>query len=145
MSDYGHHPSELAPTLSAIRETYPDKHFVVAFQPHQAARTRALLAEFSTCFGDVDELIISDIYLSRDTEEDIAFMTVERLIESIRPHQKNVHDGQGLSRTLDILRTIDHTRPNECIFLLQGAGSIDELRYGFSYQSPLTQPESPKL
>jgi UDP-N-acetylmuramate--alanine ligase len=92
MSDYGHHPSELRPTFGAIRAKYPDRELVVIFQPHQAARTRALLGDFATCFGDADQVIIPDIYLSRDTEEDIAYMTADRLVDAIRPHQKNVRN-----------------------------------------------------
>ena len=43
MSDYGHHPSEIQPTLAAIREKYKDKKLFVVFQPHQYSRTRELL------------------------------------------------------------------------------------------------------
>lgn len=94
MSDYGHHPGELRPTFSAIHAKYPDKKLIVIFQPHQAARTRALLSEFAVSFGDADEVIIPNIYLSRDTPEDILFMTAERLVESIAPHHPAVMDSQ---------------------------------------------------
>lgn len=86
MSDYGHHPSELKPTFRAIRERYPNRKLVVVFQPHQAARTRALLDEFSESFGDADEVIIPNIYLSRDTPEDIEYMTTDRLVAAIAVH-----------------------------------------------------------
>lgn len=83
MSDYGHHPSELKPTFRAIRERYPDRKLIVIFQPHQAARTRALLDEFSTSFADAHQVIIPNIYLSRDTPEDIEYMTTDRLVSAI--------------------------------------------------------------
>ncbi len=133
MSDYGHHPSELIPTFEAIHTAYPDRKLLVLFQPHQAARTRALLAEFAESFGSVDELIISDIYLSRDTPEDIAYMSVERLIEAIIPHQKSVRNGHGLAHTSELIKSIDREHPGEYVFLIQGAGSIDEIRYSFEY------------
>ncbi len=83
MSDYGHHPNEIRPTLRAIREKYGDKKLLVIFQPHQYSRTRELLHEFATSFSDASELIIPNIYFSRDKQEDVEWMTTERLISAI--------------------------------------------------------------
>lgn len=129
MSDYGHHPSELRPTFAAIKQQYPDKELVVIFQPHQAARTRALLADFAVSFGDVDQVIIPNIYLSRDTEEDIAYMTVDRLVNAILPHQKNVRNAGDISHAIEIVLQLDAMNHEKYIFLIQGAGSVDEIRY----------------
>jgi UDP-N-acetylmuramate--alanine ligase len=84
MSDYGHHPNEIRPTLRAIREKYRDKKLFVVFQPHQYSRTRELLQEFATSFSDADHLIIPDIYFSRDKQEDVEWMTMERLIAAVK-------------------------------------------------------------
>lgn len=86
ISDYGHHPSELQPTFRAIREQYPERSLHVIFQPHQAARTRALLEEFSKSFTDATSVVVPNIYLSRDTPEDIAYMTASRFVEAISQH-----------------------------------------------------------
>lgn len=94
MSDYGHHPSEIIPTLRAIHIKYSDKKLFVVFQPHQYSRTRELLSEFATSFGDVDTLIIPDIYFSRDKKEDVEWMTVDRLIVEIEKHQPNILNGE---------------------------------------------------
>ena len=40
VDDYGHHPSELAATIAAIREAYPGRRLHVLFQPHLYSRTR---------------------------------------------------------------------------------------------------------
>lgn len=84
ISDYGHHPNEIRPTLQAIHEKYPDKKLLLVFQPHQYSRTRELLAEFATSFSDADHLIIPNIYFSRDKQEDVDWMTTEKLIETIQ-------------------------------------------------------------
>jgi UDP-N-acetylmuramate--alanine ligase len=84
ISDYGHHPNEIRPTLSAIRGKYPEKKLLVVFQPHQYSRTRELLQEFATSFADVSELIIPNIYFSRDKAEDVEWMTMERLIAAVK-------------------------------------------------------------
>jgi UDP-N-acetylmuramate--alanine ligase len=94
MSDYGHHPNEIRPTLRAIREKYSDKKLFVVFQPHQYSRTRELLQEFAISFGDATELIIPNIYFSRDKKEDVEWMTTEKLVEEIKNHQPNVKNGE---------------------------------------------------
>lgn len=93
MSDYGHHPNEIRPTLKAIREKYADKKLFVVFQPHQYSRTRELLQEFAISFGDVDSLVIPNIYFSRDKKEDVEWMTMNRLVDEIKKYQPNIIDG----------------------------------------------------
>ena len=61
VDDYGHHPTEIAATLKAARETKP-KRLVCVFQPHRYSRTKILLNEFGTAFQEADILILTDIY-----------------------------------------------------------------------------------
>ena len=133
MSDYGHHPNEIRPTLRALHEKYSDKKLFVVFQPHQYSRTRELLSEFATSFESVDTLIIPNIYFSRDKKEDVEWMTTERFVETIRPHQKNVKNGEGLENTAKILIEYDKENPNSSLILLLGAGDVDNLRSIFSF------------
>ncbi len=131
ISDYGHHPNEIRPTLRAIREKYRDKRLYVVFQPHQYSRTRELLGEFGRAFGDVDELVIPDIYFSRDKQEDVEYMTVERLIDTIACVEQGltIHDGGGLEKTAELIRTYDASHPESSVIVLLGAGDVDSLRY----------------
>ena len=128
MSDYGHHPNEIRPTLRAIREKYSDRKLFVIFQPHQYSRTRELLQEFATSLSEASELIIPNIYFSRDKQEDVEWMTMERLIAEIATNQPNVRDGGGLENTAKLIREYDEMHPNSSIILLLGAGDVDGLR-----------------
>ena len=65
VDDYGHHPTEIAATLKAARETKP-KRLICVFQPHRYSRTKILLNEFGTAFHDADILILTDIYAAGD-------------------------------------------------------------------------------
>jgi UDP-N-acetylmuramate--alanine ligase len=94
MSDYGHHPSEIVPTLRALKQKYSDKKLYVVFQPHQYSRTRELLDDFATCWVDADMLVIPDIYFSRDRTEDVAYMTTDRLVRTISTYHPHVVDGK---------------------------------------------------
>jgi len=46
IDDYGHHPSEIRVTIKAVREGWPGRRLLVAFQPHRYTRTRDLLSTF---------------------------------------------------------------------------------------------------
>jgi UDP-N-acetylmuramate--alanine ligase len=131
MSDYGHHPNEIRPTLRAIRKKYADKKLFVVFQPHQYSRTRELLQEFALSFSDVDTLIIPDIYFSRDKKEDVEWMTMERLVNEIKKNQPNVIDGNWLQNTVKLIQEYDSKNPDSSIIVLLWAGDIDSIRGKF--------------
>ncbi len=129
MSDYGHHPNEIRPTLHAIKEKYSGKKLLVIFQPHQYSRTRELLNEFAHSFGDADELIIPNIYFSRDKKEDVQWMTTEKLVALIVKQWVNVTNGEWLENTAKLTREYDEKNPNSSVILILGAGDVDNLRY----------------
>jgi UDP-N-acetylmuramate--alanine ligase len=54
IDDYGHHPTELAATLEAIRQGWPGRRVLLAFQPHRYTRTRDLLDDFARVLATVD-------------------------------------------------------------------------------------------
>lgn len=121
MSDYGHHPNEIRPTLSALKKKYHDKKLFVIFQPHQYSRTRELLDEFKDCFSSADYLLIPNIYFSRDKKEDVEFMTTERLVAKISEFHKNVKNGNSLQNSLTEILDYDAKNPNSSLILLLGA------------------------
>jgi UDP-N-acetylmuramate--alanine ligase len=84
VDDYGHHPTEIRATLDAVRQGWPDRRLVVAFQPHRYTRTRALFDEFTTAFHRADVLVLTDIYPA--SEEPIKGVTSERLLAAIKEH-----------------------------------------------------------
>jgi UDP-N-acetylmuramate--alanine ligase len=62
VDDYGHHPTEIAATLDAVRQAYAGRRIVLAFQPHRYSRTRDLLDDFAAILSTVDVLLVSEIY-----------------------------------------------------------------------------------
>jgi len=62
IDDYGHHPVEMAATLSAARASFPGRRIVLAFQPHRYTRTRDLFEDFVHVLGTVDALVLADVY-----------------------------------------------------------------------------------
>ena len=62
VDDYGHHPAEVAATLSAARGAYPGRRLVLAFQPHRYTRTRDCFADFVKVLAQADQLILTEVY-----------------------------------------------------------------------------------
>jgi UDP-N-acetylmuramate--alanine ligase len=62
VDDYGHHPREIAATLSALKQAWSARRKVVIFQPHRYTRTRDLFEDFVQVLASVDVLILMDIY-----------------------------------------------------------------------------------
>ncbi|NOT12335.1 MAG: UDP-N-acetylmuramate--L-alanine ligase [Methylococcaceae bacterium] len=62
VDDYGHHPREIAATLEALRQAWPERRKVVIFQPHRFTRTRDLFEDFVHVLSTVDVLILMDVY-----------------------------------------------------------------------------------
>ena len=62
VDDYGHHPREIAVTLEAIRQAYPGRRLVIAFQPHRYTRTRDLFDDFCAVLSTCDALMLTEVY-----------------------------------------------------------------------------------
>jgi UDP-N-acetylmuramate--alanine ligase len=62
VDDYGHHPTEVAATLDAVRQGWPSRRLVLAFQPHRYTRTRDLMDDFGRVLGGCDVLLVTEVY-----------------------------------------------------------------------------------
>ena len=82
VDDYGHHPTEIAATLSAARLGWPDKRVVLVFQPHRYSRTRDLMDDFATVLSEADALILLDVYAAG--EEPIAGADGRAMARAVR-------------------------------------------------------------
>ena len=61
VDDYGHHPTEIAATISALKENTIGKLYVI-FQPHRYTRTKNGFEDFRASLSKADETIVVDIY-----------------------------------------------------------------------------------
>ena len=90
VDDYAHHPTEIATTLKAARQTQP-KRLVCAFQPHRYSRTQLLQKEYGSCFKDADLLVLTDVYSAG--EDPIPGVDGELLVKEVAEQtgQKTVY------------------------------------------------------
>ncbi|HEY1899172.1 MAG TPA: UDP-N-acetylmuramate--L-alanine ligase [Steroidobacteraceae bacterium] len=126
VDDYGHHPTEIAATLEALRQGYPGRRMVLAFQPHRYTRTRDLIDDFGRVLSQADVLLVTEVYSageapisgadgraicravrSRGQVEPVFVENVERLGAAL----------QGMIRAGDVVVTM-------------GAGNINAVSHG---------------
>jgi len=55
VDDYAHHPTEIRASLDVLKNY--GSRVTVIFQPHRFSRTKHLLQDLSTSFGDADQLV----------------------------------------------------------------------------------------
>ena len=67
IDDYGHHPVEMAATLSAARGAWPDRRIVLAFQPHRYTRTRDCFEDFVQVLSQADAVLLTEVYAAGET------------------------------------------------------------------------------
>jgi UDP-N-acetylmuramate--alanine ligase len=118
VDDYAHHPTEIRATLAAARQAYPGRRIWAVFQPHTYSRTRALMDAFACSFGDADQVIVLDIYASREVDD--LGVNAGILVSRIE-HPNALHIG-GRRSAADYL--LAHLRPGDVLITL-GAGDGD--------------------
>ena len=93
IDDYGHHPTEVQVTLTAMAQAFAGRRLVVAFQPHRYSRTQALLPEFFPIFAEARLLFLTDIYAAG--EQVIPGLSGRDLYQGVK---KTGHPGALLCR-----------------------------------------------
>lgn len=123
VDDYGHHPRELAATLEALRQAWPERRKLVIFQPHRYTRTRDLFEDFVEVLSSVDVLILLDVYSAG--EAPITGANGKALSRSIRIRgQVDPVFVQNRNDLATILAGI--VKPNDVI-LTMGAGNVGQI------------------
>ena len=129
VDDYGHHPTEVRVTLSALRQKYQPKRLICVFQPHQHSRTRLLLDEFATSFVDADETIVPEIYSVRDSNQDKAAVSSQLLVDRINASGANDSSIRAVhvSTFPDVIERLKKTIGRGDVIVTMGAGNVNEI------------------
>ena len=131
IDDYGHHPREIAATCAAVREGWPERRLVVAFQPHRYTRTRDLFEDFVETLSAADALVMLELYAAG--EEPIPGADSRALCRAIRTRGRiEPIFAAGHDEMEAILSDI--VEDNDVILIL-GAGNIGRLVERFEFDS----------
>ncbi|MDO6427183.1 UDP-N-acetylmuramate--L-alanine ligase [Thalassotalea sp. 1_MG-2023] len=123
VDDYGHHPREVAATIKAMRNGWPDKRLVMIFQPHRYSRTRDLYEDFTEVLSEVDSLFLLDVYAAGEVP--VAGADSKSLARSIRQRgQVEPIYVSDLKKLPELLAS--HLVDGDMV-ITQGAGNIGAL------------------
>jgi UDP-N-acetylmuramate--alanine ligase len=120
VDDYGHHPTEVAATIAAARESFPGARIRVLFPPHLYSRTRHLADEFAEALEGADDVTVTDIYPAR--EQPVPGVTGRLVIDALSDrgvlagYTPRVEDGAA--------RLARRAKPGDVLLVL-GAGDVD--------------------
>jgi UDP-N-acetylmuramate--alanine ligase len=120
IDDYGHHPTEIKATISALK-SIDSRPLTVIFEPHRFSRTQNFWTEFQESFTGADEVFISPIYPA--SESPILGITSDKLVSEMKKSGLNTNYVSDLSEMKSIL--IERSSSSR-IFLTLGAGSISK-------------------
>ncbi len=116
LSDYAHHPAEIAQSVKSIRDLYQDRKITAIFQPHLYTRTRDFYKDFADSLSLLDEVILTDIYPAR--EQPIPGVSSKLIYDNLRSGI-----AKCMCRKEDILELLSQKQIEVLITL--GAGDID--------------------
>ena len=123
VDDYGHHPTEVAATIAAVRQGWPERRLLMLYQPHRYSRTRDLYEDFVDVLSTVDELLLLEVYSAG--EEFVPGADSKSLCRSLR--QRGAVEPvyvTGIEQAPEVLRNV--ARAGD-IVLTQGAGDVGSL------------------
>ena len=66
VDDYAHHPSEVAATIAAARQRFPEGRLVAVFQPHLFSRTQLQGDALGIALAAADQVVVTEIYAARE-------------------------------------------------------------------------------
>jgi UDP-N-acetylmuramate--alanine ligase len=120
IDDYGHHPTEVAATLDAVRQGWPSRRLVLAFQPHRYSRTRDLLDDFGRTLSDCDVLLVTEVYAAG--EAPISGADGRAICRAVRT--RGVIEPVFVERAEDLGESLRSVLHDGDVVLTMGAGNI---------------------
>ena len=117
--DYAHHPTEIASSISGIKEHY--KNVLCVFQPHTFSRTKTLLKEFQSCFILAKHLVIYKTYKAR--EKAVVGGLAKDLFVAVKNQRKTYVS--SIKTLKDYINSLDLGEFD--VILVLGAGDIDKV------------------
>lgn len=121
IDDYAHHPDEIKATLTSARKNTNGK-IITIFQPHTYTRTKDLFEQFAKVFELTDEIIMVDIYASR--EKDTGLVDSKQLVLAAKKYNENAVYAESFESAA--LLALKKANAGD-IIITMGAGNVNEI------------------
>lgn len=124
IDDFAHHPTAVGKTIAALRERFPERRLVVAFEPRSLTAGRSFFYEaYLRAFAEADRIFLAPIFHAqrltaeeRLDEEGLAAELTERGIATTRAESNDDLFEQALSEA----------RPGD-VLVTMSSGKFDDL------------------
>ncbi len=127
-TDYAHHPTEIAATISTAKEIFPS--VAVVFQPHTYSRTKSLMDEFASALTTADTVILAPVYPAR--EQPIPGVDSHALCRKIVQNKERAYCFDTFSEIIEVSKQL-----KEKAVIFMGAGDIDKVADMFIAQDEM--------
>ena len=125
IDDYGHHPTEVAATLEALRQGYPGRRIVLAFQPHRFTRTHDLIDDFGKVLSTVDVLLVTEVYAAG--EAPIAGADGRAICRAVR--SRGQVEPLFVERVEELAKSLKDVIRDGDVIVTMGAGNISAVAH----------------
>lgn len=138
--DYAHHPTEIASTISAARDSLAsaadEAHIHVLFQPHRYSRaklfTEVLRDEFASAFDEADTVTFMDVFPAGETP--VPGVTGQTFLDVVAEHVtsesdsgKQVPELEYAPKRIDVPSIMAAKAKPGDIILTMGAGDVTSM------------------
>lgn len=121
IDDYAHHPTEIRATLSAARNRYPKRRIWAIWQPHTYSRTLTLFNEFARAFQDADQVVVTEVYASRETSQ-VGTFSARKFAGAIQ--DREIFFAEGIEDAVELL--LGQLRSGD-VMIVMSAGDADQI------------------
>ena len=122
IDDYAHHPEELRALLNGVKDLFPNKNLVLAFQPHLFSRTKDFSNEFAEALDIANKVLMLPIYPARELP--MAGVTSSIIQEKMKTNSIAIASKEEI---LTWIEANKNDLKNDAVFITAGAGDIEQL------------------
>jgi UDP-N-acetylmuramate--alanine ligase len=124
VSDYAHHPTEIAATIKAARSGWPEKRIVFVHQPHRYSRLKSLFKDFVKVLSEADYVALLPIYAAG--EKPMRGIGSRQLLTSLRRKYSKLGTDLIVDRS-SVLKWVNKNVGYNDMLIFSGAGDIGKL------------------
>jgi UDP-N-acetylmuramate--alanine ligase len=116
--------------MEALRQGYPNRRLVLAFQPHRYTRTHDLIDDFGKVLSTADVLLVTEVYAAGETP--IPGADGRAICRAVR--SRGLVEPLFVERVEDLASSLKDIIRDGDVIVTMGAGNISAVSHGLPLQ-----------